>query len=291
MTFGGGGGGGAVGGGNIPSSHSGAGGNGGGIIFLVANTLTNLGTINANGGNGGGTASTGAQTGSGGGVAGGSILLKAQTAILGSGLITASGGLGAFEYATGGGNGSDGRIRVEYCNSLSGSTNPAASTQKLTCYIAEKTDAAAVHYTVPDTVTSPGQNYVMQFARRLAFAGAGNQLTYTRVVSQTYASATIDALITNVGAGGATTLTVDFGDDGTIDYTYNGNITQPTTLNIPNVASAFNAYITTHTASGGNVDVPIRVNINRQADVLLTNLGVTSGAGVDLVVKIGRAHV
>ena len=287
MTFGGGGGGGAVGGGNIPSSHSGAGGNGGGIIFLVANTLTNLGTINANGGNGGGTASTGAQTGSGGGGAGGSILLKAQTAILGSGLITASGGLGAFEYATGGGNGSDGRIRVEYCNSLSGSTNPAASTQKLTCYIAEKTDAAAVYYTVPDTVTSPGQNYVMQFARRLAFAGAGNQLTYTRVVSQTYASATMDALITNVGAGGATTLTVDFGDDGTIDYTYNGNITQPTTLNIPNVASAFNAYITTHTASGGNVDVPIRVNINRQADVMLTNFGVTPGAGLDLVVNPG----
>ncbi len=34
-----------------------------------------------------------------------------------------------------GGDGGVGRIRIEYCESLSGSTNPISSTQKLDCYI------------------------------------------------------------------------------------------------------------------------------------------------------------
>jgi hypothetical protein len=276
MVFGGGGG----GSNDNPGNSIGGGGAGAGIVVVLARTFSLNGLISANGGQGGGN------KWAGGGGAGGSILIRGQSLSFGTNVISAIGGAARNS----GGAGGYGRIRFEYCDTYFSSgqiSNPATAPTKATCYIAEKTDADTVRFTVPDAVTAPGQNYVMQFARRLAFTGAGNQLTYTRVVSQTYTSATLDLLITNVGAGGATTLTVDVGDDGTIDYTYNGNITQPTTLNVPNVASAYNAYITTHTASSGNVDVPVRVAINRQADVLLTNLGLTPGAGVDLVVNPG----
>jgi hypothetical protein len=256
------------------------GGGGGGIVVVFAKTLGVTGSLSVRGGQGGGRTDG---TGGGGGGAGGSILVKASNANLGTDKVLATGGTGGTGQGPGG-NGSVGRIRVEYCNTISGSTNPPASTQKLTCYIAEKTDANTVRYTVPDVVTAPGQNYVMQFARRLAFSGAGNQLTYTRVVSQTYANATMDVLVTNVGAGGATNLRLEIGDS--VVYSATQTITQPTTINIPNFASAVNQYLITQSPNS-TIDVPMRVTIDRQADVLLTNLGLTPGAGVDLVVNPG----
>lgn len=268
------GGGGAGSGGEKNTHNVGGGGAGGGIAIILGKSINIVGSINANGGNGGGY-----DRGAGGG-AGGSILLRGQTISLGNGLVAANGGFGG--PGIGGGDGGIGRIRVEYCNTLSGSTNPAASTQKLTCYIAEKTNDTTVHYTVPDAITAPGQNYVMQFARRLAFSGAGNQLTYTRVVSQTYTNATMDVLVTNVGAGGATNLRLEVG--GSTVYSATQTITQPTTISIPNFASAINQYLITQSPNS-TIDIPMRVTIDRQADVLLTNFGLTPGAGVDLVVN------
>ncbi|MBI5032504.1 MAG: peptidoglycan DD-metalloendopeptidase family protein [Chloroflexi bacterium] len=277
VIFGGAGGGGTEDSG--PTKIVGAGGNGGGIVLIFANTISVSGAITSNGGKGGDSN----QDGGGGGGAGGSIFLRGQNVTLGNSLVTSSGGAGGIGAGRqAGGNGSVGRIRVEYCDTLSGTTNPIASTQKLTCFIADKPDAATIHFTVPDAVTSPGQNYVMHFTRRLPFTGAGNQTTYTRVVSQTYSSATMDALITNVGAGGATNLQIQVGN--TTVYSQTQTITQPTTINLPNFASAVNQYIVSQ-PSASTVDVPMRVTINRQADVLLTNLGVTPGAGVDLVVN------
>ncbi|MBI5305488.1 MAG: fibronectin type III domain-containing protein [Chloroflexi bacterium] len=288
MVLGGGGGGAACSDSNPNDWNGMGGGGGGGIIYISSRMMTVSGNIIANGGNGGSRTNVGGYSSGagGGGGAGGSILIKAQQMTLGTNLITAFGGAGGTGSSSGdpttGGAGGAGRIRIEYQNITPGwSTNPSASAQQVAFYLAEKPDANTIRYTVPDTVTSPGQNYVMQFARRLAFAGGGNQTSYTRVVSQTYASSTMDALVTNVGAGGATNLRVDINNQ-TI-YSATQTITQPTTINIPNFASAVNEYVISRPIST-SVDVPLRVTIDRQADVLLTNLGLTPGAGLDLVV-------
>lgn len=103
------------------------GGNGGGTIVLVAKTVNvgAAGGITSAGNNGTQNAGTG-----GGGGAGGSILLRTQTATLGTNQVAALGGQGGPGPNAGpGGTGGVGRIRVEYCLSLSGSTNPAPSQQ------------------------------------------------------------------------------------------------------------------------------------------------------------------
>lgn len=283
ITFGGGGGGGGTDDGT--SILGGIGGTGGGAVLLYATRLTGSGTVSASGSNGqDGSPIPKDGSGGGGGSAAGIIKL-----VVGNGetaTFLANGGAGGAKGVQSGrgGAGGQGYIRVEYCGAFTGSTSPTASTQKLTCYIAEKTDANTVRYTVPDAVTAPGQNYVMQFARRLAFSGAGNQLTYTRVVSQTYSSAMMDALVTNVGAGGATSLRLEVG--GSTVYSATQTITQPTTIAIPNFASAINGYLITQSPNS-TIDVPMRVTIDRQADVLLTNFGVTPGSGIDLAVNPG----
>jgi len=105
------------------------GGDGGGIIFIIANSLSNSGTISANGADG--TATTDRRGASGGG-AGGSILIQANS-FTNSNTVTATGGTGGAASADingpggGGGGGGVGRIRIE-ANSITGTTNPAAST-------------------------------------------------------------------------------------------------------------------------------------------------------------------
>jgi hypothetical protein len=122
MTFGGGGGGAAIDG----SGDVGAGGGGGGIVFITGSSVIVTGSITTNGGAGGN-----AFYGGGGGGAGGSILIKAKIATLGTNLITAiagAGGLGTGAGNRNGGNGGVGRIRIDYGQTLSGTTNPPAST-------------------------------------------------------------------------------------------------------------------------------------------------------------------
>ncbi len=154
----------------------------------------------------------------------------------------------------------------------------------MTCYIAEKTTGSNVHLTVPDTITG-GQNYVMQFGRHYAFGvGGGTVVTATRVVSQTYANATMDALVSNVGAGGPTYLVVTVGAQEV--YSQAVVITQATTIPIANFAGALNQYISTH-PGGSTIDVPFQVTIDRQADVILTNLVLTAAASVDVSVTTG----
>lgn len=281
LFFGGGGGGGSQDAG--PSGvTAGSGGSGGGIVFLMSRTLNvSGGSITVNGGNGGGSS----ENAGGGGGAGGSILIKAQNATLGSDLVTSAGGGASAK----GGAGSVGRIRVEYCETLSGTTSPAASTAQIQCYIAEKPNTSTVRFTVPDAVTAPGANYLFQFARRYSFGvGGGSWITPTRIVSQTYSAAAMDALVTNVGGGGATNLQVSVG--GTVVLTGTRTITQPATIPIPNFASAINQYLLTQPNSSP-VDVPFRVTIDRQADVMLTNIALTPGAGVDLAVGPGSLSI
>ena len=121
MTFGGGGGGGA----RENENSLGSGGGGGGIVALFGSTLNLTGTINADGGNGG---ADGAASGTnyGGAGAGGSVLLKGRYVSIDNFRATALGGQVVSQSAHG--TGGSGRIRVEYCYTVSGTSNPAAST-------------------------------------------------------------------------------------------------------------------------------------------------------------------
>ncbi len=121
MVFGGGGG----GSNDNPGNSIGGGGGGGGIVIIMAKNLAVNGTISVNGGHGGG------DKWGGGGGAGGSVLIKGKTIAIGANLITAIGGAAR----NGGGAGGVGRIRIEYCDTFSGSTNPPASVAKINfCY-------------------------------------------------------------------------------------------------------------------------------------------------------------
>lgn len=282
IVFGGAGGGGVIAG----SGLAGGGGAGGGIVMISAKTVTISGSINLNGGLGG----NGGNLCVGGGGAGGSALIRSEIATLGTNSVTSMGGSGGTSGNppwAGANVGGNGRVRVEYCDSFSGSTNPPASTQKLTCHIAEKVGASNVRYTVPDAITG-GQNYIMEFGRRYPFTvGVNTIIADTRFISQTYASATMDALISNVGAGGPPTMTLGIGiDNQPAFYTATMTVTQSISLTIPSFHLALNAYIEQQVPSQ-TIDVPIRVTMNRQADVMLTKLRVTPGLGIDLAVGPG----
>lgn len=128
LIFGGGGG---SGGEHTVGNENVDGGKGGGIITIFAEIITVSGSITSNGGTNV-TLVTG--SGGGGGGAGGSILITSQTASLGSLLITAIGAAGQTTIGGGdGGAGGNGRIRIEYCDALSGSTNPGASVENIMC--------------------------------------------------------------------------------------------------------------------------------------------------------------
>ena len=65
-------------------------------------------------------------------------MIKTDTAALGTNRALAIGGSGSSGSGGNGGAGGTGRIRIEYCESVTGSTNPAASTEELDCYMVEQ---------------------------------------------------------------------------------------------------------------------------------------------------------
>lgn len=111
----------------------GAGGSGGGIILIAARQIVVNGSLLNNGAGGQGGASN-YRTGGGGGGSGGAILLAGADVTL-AGTISALGGGAGPGYNDGGagGAGGSGRIAVQYCNTQSGATNPAASSTQTTC--------------------------------------------------------------------------------------------------------------------------------------------------------------
>jgi PKD repeat protein len=261
IVFGGGGGGST----DNPGNSIGGGGGGGGIIILIAKTTAVNGPITANGGQGGGN-----KWGGGGG-AGGSILIRGQNVTVGSNLISAVGGAAR----SGGGAGGLGRIRIEYCESLSaGATNPPASTQKLNCYIAEQVESAPYTTTrlnLPESFSN-GRTYQVQYGRRLVFGGAGEQVTTLRVPAGAFTSARLDALISEVGSG-SLAFRLDIGNDGAWDWEWTGNVNGATTLTNTGLAAAFSRYWASHGAPlTGTVDVPVKVSLSKGGQVLLTNL-------------------
>jgi len=127
--FGSGGGGGGVGDAQ-GGGTTGRGGYGGGLIFLFARNLSPVtGSISVNGQDG----YTGAydQAGGGGG-AGGGIVIKTLSGDVGTSKVTAAAGAGGPKGTSGaaGGAGGYGRIRVDYQDSVSGTTSPTLSSGK-----------------------------------------------------------------------------------------------------------------------------------------------------------------
>lgn len=281
LFFGGGGGGGA----REETSNVGSGGAGGGIVLISAKNMQVSGRISSVGGNGGGRTDT--PVAAGGGGAGGSVLLRSRSATVGVNSVVATGGAGGFggEWQQLGGTGSDGRIRLEYCDALTGSTNPSASTQKLTCYIAEQVESDPerdlIKLTLPETFTG-GRTYQTQFGRQYDLAATTPVVKSLRINRQVYETATLQALVSNVATGsGPLNLCLDVGNDGSCEWSDTTTTTFPSALNVAGLASAVNAYLQTSNAAFGTpVDVPIRVQADRAAQVMLTDVELTQPAGI-----------
>lgn len=185
-----------------------------------------------------------------------------------------SGGTGRPGSNNDGGAGGVGRIRIEYCDSLSGSTNPSASTQKLDCYIVEQVESppyTTARINMPESFTG-GRTYKVQYGRRHAFGSAGNWDTMLRIPAGAFDSVTLDALVSEVGSG-SITFTLDVGDDGSWDWQATQSITGPVTLSSPDLAADFNQYWADQgSPPAGVMDVPVRVYLSTAGQVLLTNL-------------------
>jgi hypothetical protein len=170
-----------------------------------------------------------------------------------------------------GGDGGVGRIRVEHCDTLTGTTNPPSSTQKLNCHIAEQIESAPYtqgRLNLPANVTGSA-TYKVQYGRKLNFATAGNQLTQLRLPAGLLSSVSLDALFSSMSSSAA--YSIDVGDDGSVDW--NGTAANAGAQTSTQLANAFNAYWSTHGApSSGTIDVPLRVSLAGAGQVLLTNL-------------------
>jgi len=209
------------------------------------------------------------------------MLIVSRDAALGNGNVTALGGVGGAAYPGGydGGAGSVGRIAIQYQN-LSGETNPPAHKTQRQFYTIEQVEQSpytTTRFYLPESFTG-GRTYIVQFGRRFVFAGAGQQTNYLRLNRQMYGTASLDALVSNTGvSSGSLNLCLDVGNDGTCDFTHNASTNFPATLNATGLATALNNYLLgrTDVPWGSPVDVPVRVQIDRQADVMLTNLALT----------------
>jgi PKD repeat protein len=119
---------------------------------------------------------------------------------------------------------------------------------------------------------SNGRTYQVQYGRRLVLGGAGEQTTTLRVSAGAFTTASLDALISEVGSG-SLTFRLDIGNDGAWDWEWTGNVDSATTLTNTGLAAVFNAYWASHGAPlTGTVDVPVKVSLSKGGQVLLTNL-------------------
>lgn len=195
--------------------------------------------------------------------------------------MTAFGGVGGAAYPTGfdGGTGSVGRIAIQYQN-LTGESNPTAYKTQRQFYAIEQVEQppyTSTRFYLPESITG-GRTYQVQFGRFYTFGAAGQNTKLLRLKRQVYSAASLDSLVSNTGAASGTlNLCLDFGNDGVCDFIHNANTTFPATLNATGLANALNTYLLgrTDVAWGSNVDVPVRVQVDRQADVMLTNLALT----------------
>jgi hypothetical protein len=280
VTFGSGGGGGGSDGDNA-TKYGGYGGSGGGILFISGQQVNITGPTTSNGNNGlSGASHDNARTGGGGGGSGGSILITGSNVTLGGTSITTLGGIGGVGLNGGGngGNGGLGRIYVQYCETISGSTNPAAVTNKISCHISEQVETSPYTTTrlqIPESFTSP-QTYAIKYGRRLVFSAPGSQTTTLQLPAGYLKSAELDVLISNAGVGDLT-ISMDIGSNGSTDYTWTGSVSN--LISQENIAftTAYNQWWSTASKQlTGSVDVPVTITLSKAAQILLTDLKVST---------------
>ncbi|MCB0031612.1 MAG: hypothetical protein KDE28_27060, partial [Anaerolineales bacterium] len=284
--FGGGGGGGGTG--QNDYEDGGQGGDGAGIAFVFAKTIniSATGSITANGTGGRGALGSGLHlSGGGGGGAGGAIYLLGSDVNLGTAQVAALGGNGGPPNSdgAGGGNGSAGRIRIEYCNALTGTTSPLASEEKITCYILRQLPGTPnTELVLPEPIIGSARFHI-QYGQRSQFAVAGTQTFSVILPKQSYNALSVDALFQNLGNANFT-FSLDVGADGSVEWNGNGT-EQPLIISSPNanaLAAGLNAYLaTTPEAWGTAVSIPIEVTLDTSGDVFLTNLSATPGLNAD----------
>jgi len=156
------GGGGGSGGAKDPANGNhpgGFGGSGGGIVIIFASSAAVDGTFTANGQNGG--LGNGFNTSAnGGGGAGGAILLVVGAGSVSTSLDAVNGLGGSYpnDGTENGGPGGLGRILVHFCDSFSGSANPPAMVEQVTCNAAPvaQDDAYQTAEDTALTVPAPG---------------------------------------------------------------------------------------------------------------------------------------
>ena len=241
---------------------------GGGIVFVLGRTVTIQGGIRTNGPN----ATNPTKDGAGGGGAGGAVLLKGSAVQIGTNLVAATGGLGGVTENDGdGGNGAAGRIRIEYCQSLGGSTNPPASSQKIDCHVIEQVETTPFtsgRLSVPEYVAT-NKTYQVQYANRLTFAAAGSQTIALRVPAGMANTTTLQTLVSGLPASASFAL--DIGNDGSNEWM--GTVANASTITATALAAAFNTYWVAQGAPvSGSLDVPVKVTMSQPGQVLLSNL-------------------
>jgi len=267
VTFLGGGG----GGGGSNGCGGSNGGSGGGIAVIYARNLEISGVLSAAGQNG-----YNACERAGGGGSGGAIKLVVANASIGTSRVTAASGAGGLgnPWQNNGGSGGLGRIRLEYCESLSGTTDPTASVQKLNCHIAEQIETAPYtsgRLNLPETFIN-GRTYQTQYGRQHVFSAASEYTTTLRIPAGQFSTVTLDALISEAMTGDVT-FELDVGDNGVWDWQITQTLNGPATLQSPDLATAFNAYWQSQGApSSGTLDEPVRISMSKAGQVLLTNL-------------------
>lgn len=291
-------GGGGIGENNVVNAGgNGDGARGGGIAVILAKQIVNNGNIKANGGNASYLVDGANRAFGGGGGSGGSIYLKVGSATLGTNLINSLGGAGGNRGSgenMPGGNGSVGRIRIEYCDTLSGTTSPAASTQKLDCYILRQLpglpDTDTELY-LPEVITAGlTTRYIAQYGQRSSDTTGGDQLFSVRLPNRGYTAVSLSVLVERASGSGSTfNFCLDFGNDGSCDWSpaqqpFSGPVRLDTDAAAETaLAAALNDYIQAQNTSAKDVLIPIRVNLNTPADLFLFNLQATPGQDRDLL--------
>ncbi|MFQ5470054.1 MAG: Calx-beta domain-containing protein [Gammaproteobacteria bacterium] len=265
-----------------------AGGAGGGAILLqVSGTLTNNGTISANGGDGiyaGGY-------GSGGG-SGGSIKIIADSLAGTTGLMTVNGGNGGVNGNYGGGGGGGGRIYIEYttANNYTGSYSaqggakgggPNSGNGSVGSVVV--TDTAAMPNAIvggfgslTDTLDSSNDG-TMNFTT-LSVINAGGSGTMTLSGNAHVVNAT--TISNNIAVAGNLTVDNSLNINGGLSNV-SGNVSVPTTLNISGGTLRMNGD-SVLTATQLDVASTLQLNANTTySSINVTILNVTGTISAD----------
>jgi Domain of unknown function DUF11/CARDB len=154
--------------------------------------------------------------------------------------------------------------------------------------LVERLDGPLMRFDVPEVI-SGGAAYVMRFGQRYTFGEGGAVLTVpVRVISQTHAAASMDALVTNVGLWGPVTVQVTVGNLSI--YSQMQVITQPTVIHLPDFAGAIDQVLAAQPLSAV-VDVPIQLTLDSAADVVLTNFSLVPARSIDVSIDPGDVVV